>query len=147
MIAEIGENKTHKRLQEYLLYAKEDTYLDSNHLEAIKRIVLEEEEWSQHEGLDQRRLSEHNPREVAYHDEWVKQNQPNAGINYGHGVLQDLFFIEDEKSQFRNPKCHTVINERDRFIVATVIQWLGTNVGMSFLESALNKCGHRIEKK
>ena len=36
--------------------------------------------------------------------------------------------------------------ERDRIVAATVIQWLGSNVGFGFLEEALRKCGYRIER-
>jgi len=30
-------------------------------------------------------------------------------------------------------------------VAATVIQWLGSNVGMSFLEESLGSCGYRIK--
>lgn len=36
------------------------------------------------------------------------------------------------------------INNRDRMIVATVIQWLGSNCGMCFLGEALERFGARI---
>lgn len=36
------------------------------------------------------------------------------------------------------------ISDRERQIASTVIQWLGSNIGMSFLECALQRCGRKI---
>lgn len=33
---------------------------------------------------------------------------------------------------------------RDRYVAATVIQWLGTNVGFSLLSTSLMECGMTI---
>ncbi len=44
----------------------------------------------------------------------------------------------------RKPIFH--ITKNDRVIVATVIQWLGTNIGFNFLERTLKKCGYKIVK-
>lgn len=38
------------------------------------------------------------------------------------------------------------ITRKDRAIIATFIQWLGSNVGYSFLEATLRKCGLEIIK-
>ena len=37
------------------------------------------------------------------------------------------------------------ITKRDRMIVATVIQWLGTNIGRCFLETAFRKAGWTLK--
>lgn len=29
-------------------------------------------------------------------------------------------------------------------MAATVVQWLGSNIGMSFLEESLERCGYKI---
>lgn len=94
---------------------------------------------------------EHNPREKAFADEWERENTNCRAIDYGWGTLQNLFIKTDGPGgRLWSPLFHrrivTRINKRDRFIVATVIQWLGSNVGMSFLHSALKKCGYRIVK-
>jgi len=60
-------------------------------------------------------------------------------MNQGHGTLQNLMFDINGKAMFH-------ITENDRTIVATVIQWLGTNVGFCFLEAALKRCGLKIVK-
>lgn len=83
-----------------------------------------------------------NPREAAFAEQWQKDNFPRAGVNYGHGALQDMFITEGEP--FRTRTIVEEITNRDRRIVATVIQWLGTNCGMAFLSASLEKCGYKI---
>src|ERR1043166_46362 len=34
---------------------------------------------------------ENNPREKAFADRWEKENECNSSVNYGYGLLQDLF--------------------------------------------------------
>jgi hypothetical protein len=92
-------------------------------------------------GINTKRLP-HNEREKAFYEQWLQENAPVAGVNCGHGILQDLF-IESELTGF-NRKVIEEISNRDRMIVATVIQWLGSNCGMCFLGEALEKFGARI---
>lgn len=99
-------------------------------------------------GLWSKRLEQNNPREVAFAKLWESENVDCRGINYGYGALQDLFIKHDSKCFTRvNSDCVTRITQRDRFIVATVIQWLGSNCGMGFLHKALDDCGYVIMKK
>lgn len=88
-------------------------------------------------GINTKRL-QHNPREQAFHDQWLQENAPVAGVNCGHGILQDLFIETGDLMGF-NRKVVEEINNRDRQIVATVIQWLGSNCGMAFLNEALSR--------
>lgn len=37
-----------------------------------------------------------------------------------------------------------ILTARDRFVAATVIQWLGSNVGFSFLQECLEKFGYKV---
>lgn len=92
---------------------------------------------------------EHNEAEQAFHDQWKKENIPMYGFNHGHGTLQDLFFESNPNilSPVSTGKRILDINSRDRKIVATVIQWLGSNCGMCFLGEALDRFGHKIVKK
>lgn len=85
---------------------------------------------------------ENNEREKAFFEQWLKENEPVTGVNHGHGILQDLFI--ESTGFLGQTKVIELINERDRYIVATIIQWLGTNVGMSFLHAALERFGARI---
>jgi len=73
-----------------------------------------------HLGFNSDRLSEaaDNPREVAFAQQWSSLNMPVARI--GTPLLQHLI---GEK-----------FTGRDAMVAATVIQWLGSNVGMSFIQ-------------
>ena len=82
-------------------------------------------------------------REKVFADTWEDECKIRPGINSGFGLLQDLF----EKSHgFEH-----VITQKEAWIVATVIQWLGSNIGMCFLGEVFKKMGYyqpsRIEDK
>ena len=86
--------------------------------------------------------------EKSFADEWEDLNDRNKriGENYGYGMLQDLF-ISGGLFSIREPRTvHKIINGRDRHIVATVIQWLGSNIGREFLNKCLKKTGYHITK-
>lgn len=84
-------------------------------------------------------------REEALARLWEHENRPRPGINYGHGVLQDLMFSpRGHFASLYQGTCRHIIRNRDAAIVATVVQWLGTNVGFGFLERALKMMGKRI---
>jgi hypothetical protein len=90
----------------------------------------------------------HINREKVFAEKWIQENKKRRGINWGYGILQDLFIVADTKWFLSNPgRIVAKINPRDRFIVATVIQWLGSNVGFCFLRECLDKCGYKIVKK
>ena len=99
---------------------------------------------SQNKGFCFERTKQDNPREKAFSDHWRKENIKQIGFNYGQGTLQDLFFYH--VGIHEPPKRVLNINNRDRFIVARVIQWLGSNCGWCFLQESLMKCGYHITK-
>lgn len=78
----------------------------------------------------------YNLREKIFIKEWKQINKRYPGARFGFGILQNLFCTED--------MCHLVIEQRDRFIVSTVIQWLGSNVGFGFLRDVMRRCGYKI---
>lgn len=122
----------------YNYLAEKDIYLDEEDLESLSRLVINEWKESFNRGLFYER-TEFNEREKTFSDEWKKQNEIKSFVNHGKGLLQDLMFDHNQKMLHR-------ITENDRVIVATVIQWLGSNIGFNFLETVLNKCGYKIEK-
>lgn len=81
--------------------------------------------------------------EKAFSDAWKKENRYRPGINFGEGLLQDLFMQRTKFTDY----CHLRINPVHRYIAATVIQWLGTNCGFAFLQEVLEKKGYKIVKK
>ena len=85
--------------------------------------------------------------ENALSSDWSKECEPRKGYSFGYGILQDLFMFQDHTNMLRSPEPRLLITRKDRLIVATVIQWLGTNVGFSWLQNALNKAGYDIVKR
>ena len=98
----------------------------------------------EHRGLDFKRRA-YNHREEAFAAYWEEENQRRRWLNFGFGILQDLMIKRAPVfSIFARVTWRLVINNRDAAICATVVQWLGTNVGMAFLETALKRCGYRL---
>lgn len=95
--------------------------------------------------LFDRTKDEYGDREKIFYKQWKKENRPLAHINQGWGCLQNLFSIRPKK-WYHTYGWKLIINKRDRYIVATVMQWLGTNCGWCWLEETLRKCGYRLQK-
>ena len=112
-----------------------------------------------HAGVHVKRLNkEHNPREVAFFKLWQKENHYDQNSK-GVSLLQHLMierasepkegFVRDFSGMSvfgQYMKVHHHINQKEAEIVATTIQWLGSNVGMCFLGQALKECGKKIVK-
>jgi len=111
-------------------------YLDCEELRSIENSVINEHIESFNEGLFYERTKT-NDREKAFSDLWKKENKIESWINQGQGTLQNIVIGKDNVPLF-------YITKNDRIIVATVVQWLGTNIGFNFLERALKKCGYKI---
>lgn len=131
-------------LQNYL-NSELEIYPSEHELQTIMKLALNQDAHESNVGYRFER-TKHNPRELAFYEQWKKENQPIAGINSGNGILQDLF-IESKVGDPFYKKWVLEINNRDRMIVATVIQWLGSNVGMGFLYSVLERFNARIVEK
>ena len=84
---------------------------------------------------------EYNPIERALAEEWVKENRERS-------ILQ-LLFTQDVQlsSVWWVPERVRCITARDAEIVATVIQWLGSNVGTCFLQRAWHHAGWELTEK
>lgn len=72
--------------------------------------------------------------ERVFAKEWEKQNTDIWGKPNGRGAL-DYLMAEDPN----NPMGE--VTDRDRIVAATVIQWLGSPVGMCFIRKCLEKDG------
>lgn len=70
---------------------------------------------------------------------WMEINQWKAGINHGRSMLECI--LAENNNDF--PR----VTSRDRHVAASVIQWLGTNCGYSFLCSQFLKAGYYIAGK
>ena len=109
-----------------------------------------------HRGIHANRLREacNNPREFAFAKQWEAEQT--------YKILECLFEVpatKDTPSATRvfsramaNPDQWICLplgdspSDRDCRLAATLMQWLGSNVGMAFLQDALKRCGYKIEK-
>lgn len=71
-------------------------------------------------------------RESAFFEQWLHEQRDDGSTPMCRGMFES-WGISDE-------------TPREVAIMASLIQWLGTNVGFAFLESALKRCGYRIER-
>lgn len=84
--------------------------------------------------------------EKALSDEWSDENETKPWMYSGSGLLQALFNRSEYIGQMF-PTCTHEVTDSERMVAATVIQWLGTNVGRGFLDSAFRRAGWTIEIK
>jgi hypothetical protein len=88
-------------------------------------------------------------REKAFAEAWQRANE-RKGL-HSEGVLQGLMYVTQASEVWMghpaNRRGHyaEVITQRDARIVATVVQWLGTNVGWCWLEDAVKACGYELK--
>ena len=101
--------------------------------------------------------------EKIFMEEWNKENTDKVWINSGFGMAQLLMIISEEAArQFDGPNqdghqyhlfnsfmngpemCVYELTEREQRIIATIVQWLGTNVGFSFIVRCLQKAGYAV---
>lgn len=79
-----------------------------------------------HEGCSPHRLNIHNLEEMVFAEEWKKKcemyNLLPYLLNENHGGA----FVSG-------------VSQRDAFVAATIVQWLGTNVGSGFLQVCLER--------
>ncbi|MFK4705610.1 hypothetical protein ABIC83_002449 [Roseateles asaccharophilus] len=87
-----------------------------------------------HRGLFASRLGRHDgrldvSRERAFAAQWEADNGTQRGPSRVEPIAKQVV-----------PEC----TQRDAEVAATVIQWLGTNVGFHFLQTALANCGYKV---
>jgi len=97
-----------------------------------------------HEGFWSNRLKYDNPRELAFAERWKKENE--LGNILAHLLTKTkgmpLSFNLYDKVEHLAP-----YDQQSASIAATVIQWLGSNVGFNFLRISLENCGYTIKEK
>ena len=106
--------------------------------DGIKRVAMDNTSWWP------KRLAadpEWSKRERAFVEAWLKENDADRsrGINSGCGLAQDLMLSTHRYEQPEN--FQPWLSNRERKILATFVQWLGTNCGQSFLSEVHRKGG------
>lgn len=79
--------------------------------------------------------TEWNKLEKAFAELWEHENKSGTSAYRGVGLMQALFCNRGHEHQ---------VSASERFVVATMIQWLGSNCGFAFLRQALRKAGYDI---
>lgn len=83
--------------------------------------------------------TEFSPLEKEFADRWESEQLLGSS---GFGLLQQLF----AKGPLGMNGVVLTMNARDRYVAATVIQWLGSNVGIGFVSSCLRAEDYIIVK-
>jgi len=88
-----------------------------------------------HQGINTNRLKKEadNPREVAFAQMWEKW-QRNGWLGESVPLAWILKDWADDPSEYYAPEP----SQRDATVAATVVQWFGTVVGVSFLADVIN---------
>lgn len=79
-----------------------------------------------------------------------KNSHPDRGYLYERTEYDPLekVLADAWETSYGEDRLELIIGRRatpsDRYVMASVVQWLGTNCGFSFLVSAFSKCGYTI---
>lgn len=65
--------------------------------------------------------------EHVYLSQWQKKNKRRPGINGNYTLIEHILCPSDQS-------CPPPVSQRDAYVAASVIQWLGTNCGKHFLD-------------
>jgi hypothetical protein len=124
----------------------------SNHLHATKV----ERAKAKHRGIDYYRVlldrqQKCEGMEATFADEWARENAERGPIIDQLAMLPCRRGDEGAAETrgiggYQRCALEGGANARDRVVAATIVQWLGTNVGSSFLYETLRKCGYKLVK-
>lgn len=73
-------------------------------------------------------LREHSNPERIYAAQWRIENRRRSYINSGYTLLEHILCERGKRP--------TMVSRRDAAVAAAVMQWLGTNCGFGFLQTA-----------
>lgn len=96
----------------------------------------------------ERTQNEHSKLEKAFADQWEIENTRITGSPVCLSLLCTRQALPNETTMFlfgriqQKPLTQGMATD-----AATIIQWLGSNVGFCFLEMALDRAGFKIVKK
>lgn len=95
-----------------------------------------------------RTASEHSKLEKALADQWEVENTRITGIGVCLSLLCTRTAKPGESTMFWDNRIQVKpLTQGMATDAATIIQWLGSNVGYCFLEMALDRAGLKIVKK
>lgn len=80
-------------------------------------------------------------RERAFAELWQHENRADR---YTIPLALGVLCAEPSKDSYSGLRQNRELTQEIATDAATIIQWLGTNVGWSFLEQAVEACGYKI---
>lgn len=93
-------------------------------------------------------------RELVFAEAWAAENLKHGSISLAQKLMatsreakEDEPGLPDGLSPFKRWRVAFILTPRDRVIIATIIQWLGTNVGWGWLCEVIDLCGYRLVRK
>ena len=96
----------------------------------------------------ERTKSEHSKLEKAFSDQWEVENTRITGGGVCLSLLCTRIANPGESTMFWDNRIQVKPLTQDMATdAATIIQWLGSNVGFCFLEMALDRAGMKIVRK
>lgn len=81
--------------------------------------------------------------ERSFAEQWREQND-QFGDTYSNPAMLRVLLSEPEGPGEMHRKPIVEVTQEVASTAATLMQWLGTNVGWAFMESALRRCGYKI---
>lgn len=117
----------------------EPIYLHDGEIDSLIQVVVRQLSHNANVGIHSHRLeytSGTSDVERAFAEEWMKENEPISWSNNGFGILSAL--LTKQGDVVYKP------TNRERAIVATVVQWLGSSIGQAFMERCLESVGRKI---
>lgn len=107
------------------------------------------------QGLSRHRIADGVPEdwrlfEKAFADEWERINREEGGMRNGLGHLQSRVCADCNSKdyppppEFQQAVYGEYITQRERILVAEIVQWMGTNCGRSFLHEVNQRTGGKL---
>lgn len=102
-----------------------------------------------HEGLHSYRMRCDDPGlELEFAALWAEWCRGRKDINSGVGTFD--FLTTDPHPDdplmmiWQSRRAKIAVDDSHRAVAATVVQWLGTNIGQSFIHEAMRRAGYRM---
>lgn len=74
-----------------------------------------------------------NPRERIFVEEWIKENTRGEGMAGNARLLEHILSVKKRRGLGGPEPVLNFVTQREAHVATSVIQWLGTNCGQSFL--------------
>lgn len=89
-----------------------------------------------------------NAAERIYYEKWCEDNKRSPGINGGFTLIEHLLSTKPYKRDALTARnIPPPVSQHDMSIATTIIQWLGTSCGSSFIQSCEREIAKRRDER